>query len=210
MTEPYKTLVDNSIWSHTVTHETRTEIWKGRWGNIDLELPVVKDFPKPPRQPSENWLQAQIECLPRVAALAVAGKIKLFTSVELVIEKMRGTPELTLELEYQLFRGIPVEYVPPAFERPLVWNASDEPFGPTKEELEEFLSSVTCSRFRNFVALTQGNKQPDVLHLMTAENAGLDCYVTVDGRFNRSVNSQTKVALSVDVLSPCELCDRST
>ncbi len=205
MNSPYKTLIDTNILMHRWTHQTEMKVWRERWGELDVEIPIARDIPKQKFDESQKWLQTELNALPHVISLVKDGVVSLFSSFELKSESMGLSTRPSLDSEYDLFKGVKIGTVPPPYNRTVVWSGDEESFVTNKKEKEAFLRDIKNERFRSLDQLTQGNKQADVFHVITAEYSNLDCFLTLDRKFLKAINGQKKVSLRVEVLSPSEL-----
>ena len=180
-----------------------------QWGHLAVTLPVETVIPKPRLEGSHAWRQKQLDCLPRVAHLAESGRIKLFKTIEIDFEGWGRPGVVSKGTEIDLFRNVRVEEIPPAVNRTMCWSGLE---GETKEKKQNFLDGIRQKRFQDLKAVIGSNHAGDIFHLWSAENAGIECFLSADHKFINAVTNakgnRKGIQIKVDVLSPSELCDR--
>ncbi len=172
------------------------------WGGQTHQwaAPVLKQKPK-----QELWLQEQIEASRRIAGLATSERIEFFISAELSFELWCGPPDALRRTPLSLFEGVPIKYAPdPLHYGRIVASHADKP-GDAKARWLEFLRSINDRRLRELRAALGGNKDEDAFHILTAERAQMDVFLTNDRRLLNTVRRLKDVDLQVQVLSPVDL-----
>jgi predicted nucleic acid-binding protein len=172
------------------------------WGGQTRQwaAPVLKQKPKQAR-----WLRAQIDASRRIAGLATSERIELFISAELEFELWCGPPDALRRTPLSLFEGVPIKRAPdPLHYGRIVALHADEP-GDTKARWLEFLRSIDDRRLRELRAALGGNKDEDAFHILTAERAQMDVFLTNDRRLLNTVRRLKDIDLQVQVLSPVGL-----
>jgi hypothetical protein len=196
-----KVLFDASVLSHAVrlrrSQQPRTVTWGGKlheWSATVLQ-------PKPSRT---GWLQDQINALPAIAALARAGRIQPFTSPEIVLEVAEGPPDALWRTPASVFEGVPLERAPVPFEYTrVVASYTDKP-GDAKMRRHRFFADLKEPRLDQLRRVLGPKKDADAFHILTAERAGLDAFLTDDRRV-LNVIARSTFELHVRVVSPVEL-----
>ena len=202
---PFTVLLDGMIRPWGITHEWVLEDQTVNWGPLTLTVPVATVAPKPKLGPEHEWLQEQLDCLPRIAELAERGHIKCFTTNEIEFETW-GRPGVTGKAtEFDLFRNVAIKKIPPAVGRSFLWPFNN---GEWKERKDAFLDGIRNDRFLKLKEAIGSTHAADIFHLWSAEKAGLDCFLSADRKFINAVRNQKRVLIRVCVLSPSELCER--
>lgn len=199
-----KVLVDASVLSHAVrlrrAQQARTVEWGG--GTYAWSASVLE------RKPAERaWLQAQIDAIPRIAAVAQGGSIELFTSPELDFELWEGPLDAMRRTALSLFQGVDLRRAPAPFTYSrLLVSYTDKP-GDAKARRKQFLfANLSHPRLKQLSRELGSNKDADAFHILTAERAGLDVFLTDDRRLLNTV-ARMKGSLGVRVLSPVQLLE---
>ena len=78
--------------------------------------------------------------------------------------------------------------------------------GDAKARRKQFFASLTLPRLNELRGALGANKDADAFHILTAERAGLNVFLTDDGRLLQRI-AGIKVELYVRVLSPAQLLD---
>ena len=208
-----KVLIDLSVRKDALTHRTVPAKKMIAWGGIPREVEVVVRKPFPPR-PDENFRMEQIPYVAALPELVSAGHIKLFRSIELVMEDVRNIRRDRGYLGLNVLEGVPIGSVEPPVSRTVVFAPHNGSVGTTKEEQIAFFKSITDERFREIRRALDAGKggEPhigDAYHFWTAEHAELDTYLTMDRKFIRVFEHQAanKINPRVEVMSPKQLCE---
>jgi predicted nucleic acid-binding protein len=79
----------------------------------------------------------------------------------------------------------------------------------TSEELDKLRDSIFAtdidSRFNEIKWAAGGNKNDDAFHILSAERASVDYFVTSDKKLINSLRNQQRIKLAVKVVYPSEL-----
>jgi hypothetical protein len=215
-----------------------TIIQFGKIGEYGLE-----HEPKQPRQnylativyrkqrERNDWLQKEIDCLPTIANFARQGRIKAFTTLELMAEDRVAEFPCS---DNNVFADIEFEKALSPFERSK-WGLSIDQYldkdqvikycecfflTPTPERIDRFISGMKsnplglstfeekCLRrahvFKAICRSIDRTHYPDALHLWTAEENNLDVFLTTDRRF-RNVIDRQNIELHCHIMFPNEL-----
>jgi hypothetical protein len=183
------------------------------WGGIAQEAEVVVREAFPPRT-DEDFRLEQIPYVAALPDLITTGHVELFSSFELKMEEIRNTPRDRGYLGLDLLEGVPIGSVKPPVSRTTIFSGIGQTLGITKEEQVAFLKSITDERFIEIrQSLDDGSgRDPhigDAYHFWTAEHAGLDIFLTMDGRFIREFERKAakKINPRAEVMSPKQLCE---
>ena len=175
-----------------------------RWGAIDVTLGVADHVPIPAEKNPCN--RKQLDSLPCVAEFARSGSIQLYTTIELELEswglKDKTGRNAAKSDGFDLFAGLTFKKVSCPVERPLIWSFRRS---ATYETKQAFLQGIRHPRFVELRAAVPEKHMGDAFHVWSAENAGLDCFLTCDGRFVNVWRHQKRVASALQVLLPAEL-----
>ena len=212
-------IVDNSVWHHGKTHEavsvTRTVKWPpGRESEIEQPYRV-------PIQPEiETNRQQEIErsrrYLPGIARAARNGKIQLWTTRALMYERIHFPPSKFSGgwFEYNLFKKDDVEVLENRSsldrKRPnrVLFGFGAPPFKETerKENLQILQEDPRGAILLKRLGERKGN---DIYHILEAEEAGADVFLTMDFNLLRSwrnnANTGIDLEITVALLSPEEM-----
>lgn len=160
----------------------------------------------------DHKLKSEIDLLPRVAALARAGRIKLITSPELIVELL-GTFTIP-NAGSSVFDGIAIESVdgPVEYSRILGGWFGDR-LGSAKELQVAFLRSLQADRFielQRACGAYQGrtlneNQLVDAFHIWCAEHAGATHFLTTDFKLGNVTKTFKGAPLKVKIVKPSEL-----
>jgi hypothetical protein len=205
LSRPFTVLLDGMIRPWGITHEWRLRDQTVKWGTLTVTLPVEVVSPRPQLESKHNWLQAQIDCLPHVAALARNKVVKFYKTIETDFETWGRPNRVGRGTEFDVFWDVPIEEIPPAMERTIILGGVK---GETKEGKNRFLDSIHESRFLELRAAIGKKHSGDIFHLWSAEKAGLDCFLTVDCKFVNAFRHQKRTHSNVAVVFPTELCER--
>ena len=199
-----KVLLDTSVLSHAVrlrrSLEAKTVTWGGR--AHEWFAPVLEEKP-----PTDPWLQEQIEALSRIADLAKSGVVELFVGAGLEFELWAGPPDALRRTHLSLLEGVPLQRAPDPLQYGRVVASHADRGDDAKERWLEFLRGIADERFSELRRSLGGNKDADAFHILTAERAKLDVFLTNDKRLINTVRHSKELDTTVRVLSPTELLD---
>ena len=204
-----KVLLDTSVLSHAVrlhrSLEARTVTWGGR--EHECLAPVLREKP-----PTDSWLQEQINASSRIADLAKSGLVELFVSAELEFELWPGPPDALRRTELSLLEGVTLQRAPDPLPYGRIVASHADRRGDAEERWLGFLAGIVDERFTKLRSCLGGNKDTDAFHLLTAERARLDVFLTNDKHLINAVRHSMELDTPVRVQSPSELlddCDRT-
>ena len=199
-----KVLLDTSVLSHAVRLRRSLEARTVTWGGKEHEwfAPVLEEKP-----PTDSWLQEQINASSRVAGLANSGLVELFVSAELEFELWAGPPDALWRTRLSLLEGVTLQRAPDPLQYGRVVASHADRGHDAKERWLAFLGGITDERFTELRNCLGGNKDADAFHLLTAERATLDVFLTNDKRLINAVRHSKELDTTVRVLSPTELLD---
>lgn len=205
-TDGMKVLVDRNIARNAITHRSVLTQKVIRWGDRDHAVSVAGRQRFAPRS-DEQFRLEQLPYLAGVSVLAKTGRIQLFSSFELVMERMRNREPDEGYVGFNLFSGVPIASVRGPVSRTIVISGTDPGVGITEAEQMDFFRSIKDSRFLEIRALIGDAHLDDAYHFWTAESESLNAFLTMDKRFWRVVQqNHAKLQSSVAVLTPNELC----
>jgi hypothetical protein len=179
-----------------------------------------------------DWLQKEIDCLPVIANFAQEGRIKALSSEELKAENRVPkfpSSEYNVFTDVKFEKALaPLARSKWGLSKEQYLDKEDIIkyclsffLSPSSERIEQFISGMrTNSRFslsafeekclrRTYVfkAICHGIDRmhyPDALHLWTAEENGLDVFLTMDRKF-RNVLDRQNINLNCCLMFPSEL-----
>lgn len=224
--KPLKVLVDRSVRVDAVRAEAAFHLVEGEmFGKTYRYLePLLKK-----KSPRSDWREQEIRCLPRIAEMIRQGQIKAYTTGELDAEALRVEEFLSLdcadffegcdfeELPAPLERskwGLGVDEFLDRDE--VIAYCNSFLLTPCNERIEHFIIGMQANprfsltsfeerclrRVDVFKSICRGihpNHYPDALHLWTAEESGIDVFLTHDAKF-RNVMFFQKIQLN------CQIC----
>ena len=206
MSQTFRVLLDRCARREAVTHRTVLIRKTIQWGGTTIAIPVAERKRFAPR-PDETFKLEQLPYLASVATLANTGRVSLFTSFELSVEKMRNAEPDQGYLGFDLLEGVPIHSVA----SPMPRSASvspDRSSGISEGEQKEALRSIVIPRFAEILRLTGKAHAGDAFHFWTAEANDLDAFLTTDKTFlNVFENIKSKLKSRTSVVSPKGLCD---
>ena len=171
------------------------------WGDYTHE--VATTVPSYARR--KGWLQYEIDSLPRLAELLRAGRFEAYINAELDFELTESDSGAFVTSELSVFHGVALRKVPaPFFYGRIVASSSQ-----TREELSELRDHVFATncdqRFNEIKRAANGNKNNDAFHILSAERAGIEHFVTLDRKLINSLRHAKNFRSSVKVVFPSEL-----
>jgi hypothetical protein len=230
-TVPVKVLIDRSVRYDAITGEHGFQVAEGELFGRKYQYLQPATRTRPPRI---DWKQAEIESLPEVAKLIREGRIEAFTTDELYAEASPvdklSPPEETDIFEGCIFNDLPAPLERSKWGLDLDHFCSREEviaycecffLTSSAQRTERFIAGMSENpRFRLspfeekclrrshvFRAICKGidrSHYPDALHLWTAEENGMDAFLTHDRKF-RNVIARQNVALHCKVIFPSHL-----
>ena len=230
VTGPIKVLVDSNVLGYGITHETRwIPTGTSNWGGADVETGYAARIPVHSAD-DDSEIYRDITYLPGIAHLARIGLVKLMTSAELITERLRhpiGRYRGYGFFDFNVFKDINIPSVDgnhlPDFrdldffnENPtinMVIHSTDiDPlaiFGTSREEQQARLSKSKCALYNGLVAAIGAKNNLDAWHIRTAEKHGMFCFLTMDRKLMRNVNSKQKgfplSSLETKLMTPSDL-----
>jgi hypothetical protein len=178
-----------------------------RWGDLTITQDVA-GVPVPSRtrrEGNEALLQYEIDCIPKLAELTRLGRFEPYINTEVDFEIAWLDLGALINTELSFFHGITLRKVPDPFPYGRIVASSHH----TVKELDELRQHIFATdfdeRFNEIKQAAGGNKNADAFHILSAERAGLEYFVTVDKKLINSLRHQRRVQLSVKVVYPSEL-----
>ena len=187
-----KTLIDRDIERNAVVYRSAEVPKSVRWGDRDITAGVLERQAHLPRE-DESFRNAQLPYLATVGELARAGRVRLFASFELQMERMRQRTRSPGYLGLNLLEDASIDSVESPVGRTV--EIGSRKVGVTEDEQMEFFRSIRHPRFLEIRATISDKSNPeahidDAFHLWTAEEAGLDAFLTMDQAFIRVMRAR--------------------
>lgn len=202
MTSAITIFLDAMILRYAIADEPATTKQTVRWGDRNFNLNVASTTPRPRR---EDWIQDEIDCLPQVAEFVRCGQLELCINNELRWEVANLKFGGLVYSELSVFHGIQARTLPDPFPYSRIVASAYH----TNEELDKLREAIFATdydqRFCDIKQAAGGNKNADAFHILSAECASVDYFVTADKKLINSLRNQRKVQLSVKVVYPTEL-----
>lgn len=205
-----KVLIDQNVRRNAVVYQSLKGLRTIRWGVHDITLGVLERQARSPRD--DETFRKQLPYLATVADLARAGRLRLFSSFELDMERWRQRSPGPGYVGLDMLKDGPIEKVAsPAVRTMVIWGRRRSA-KEWKDEQMHFFRTVRDSRFQDIRNAVADPSNPDAhiadaFHLWNAEVARLDTFLTMDSKFVNVMHGKGKGARSqVQVLSPKELC----
>jgi hypothetical protein len=202
MTSMITIFLDAMILRFAVAEEPATTKQTIRWGDCDVTLDISTTAP---RTRLEGWIQYEIDCLPQIAELVRCGQLEPCINNELRLEvaclKFGGL----VASELSVFHGIRFR----ALHNPFPYSRIVASAHHSSKELDDMRESVFASdfdrRFNDIKQAAGGNKNADAFHILSAERAAVDYFVTTDKALINSLRNQQRVQLALKLVYPSEL-----
>jgi hypothetical protein len=175
------------------------------WGDFTHDVAIT--VPSYGRR--EGWLQYEIDCLPRLAEQVRLGRFAPYISTELDFELAESDSGAFVTSALSFFHGISLRKVPDPFRHGRIVASSHQPGKEFSELRNHMFATNIDQRFNEIKQAAGGNKNADAFHILSAERAGVDYFVTVDKKLINSLRNQRHVRLSVKVVFPSELLDET-
>ena len=188
---PITILVDNTVLAHAVTHETAwisTGVQK--WGTHDIDTGHAARIPvHSPDDQSEAY--QNIRYLPGIASLAREHLILVKASAELAAERLRhpiGRFSGYGYFDYDLFGDVAIESIDGHADLVLGPNYLNLP--DAAEQQRARLAKESDPAYLSLVQILGPKSSQDAWHIWTAERHSLFCFLTMDFRLRRTLDSQ--------------------
>jgi len=201
-----RVLIDRNIERNAVTHQSVETPRTVRWGDMDVTVNVLERQYFPPRDDERRRI-AELSYLATIGAAARAGKLQLYSSFELAMERARQRGKDPGYVGRSLLEGVAITRVPLPAHRSVVFGDPGRDPGRTRDEQIVFFKRVRDSRFLKLRAAVGEAHIADVFHFWTAESAGLDAFLTMDFAFLNAARGQEAISASrVTLAAPSDLC----
>lgn len=206
---PLGILVDNTVLAHGVTHETAwISTGTQKWGLHDIDTGHAARIPvHSPDNESETY--QNIRYLPGIASLAREHLIFLKASAELAAERSRhpmGRFSGYGYFDYDVFGDVTVDSIDGHVDLvlgPSYWNLPN-----ATEQQRARLAKESDPEYLALLQVLGQKSSQDAWHIWTAEKYGLFCFLTMDFRLRRTLDSQKGSArlksMRTRVMTPLE------
>ncbi len=203
---PLPVFLDANILRFGVTHYFGTVPETVKWGDREVtgELAALL-----PRKKRSDWLQAELDVLPKVAALARANRIACWYSREINRELMSLRYGGMVQSELSLWHGIEIrECGEPLGERAFIIAPSLYK-DYADDQRNEFLENARKRdpEYDAFCKALGEGREADAYHVFTAHRAGIKFFLTCDGKL-RDAARRAGAPLPVSIVLPSELLQR--
>lgn len=226
-----KVLIDHSVRQHAKMGE---HVAVPTQDTVRGQLYTYLRFETRHRLPRSDWLRGEIETLSEVAELVRGGQVQAFTTAELHAEGFRAakfpSPGHIDAFEGCQISELPPPFDRSKFGLDLDQFVSKEDaigycisflLTPDLEQITKFIEGMkrnpryslnqfeekclrNASVFKELCRGIDETHYPDALHFWTAEEHGLDAFLTLDQKF-RNVTERQRISMKCDVLYPSEL-----
>ncbi len=222
-----KILVDHSVRQDALIEEHRVELAEAQFLGRTYHYLRPVTLRRPPRS---DWRQSEIDLLPKIAGLIREGHVEAFTTNELEAEYFRAAKagvHFTDIFEGCRFGFLPAPFDRSKWGLSIEQHCSKEDvisycecffLTPSEKRTEQFIEgmkrnpSISLTPFEErclrrahaFKSICHGidrTHYPDALHLWTAEENGMDAFLTHDKRFINVIAHQ-KAKLHCTVILP--------
>jgi hypothetical protein len=228
-----RVLVDHSVRRNAIVGQWTARRHSSQWGNVDVSTDVAEFVRRPLPSLDQAERISSIIALPTLRRLAKQGVVALLRSRELDFEgwtgcnSARGTVgDLLGDLNFEIAAS-PVE-------RSFFHQTINMDAYLSRDNLREFCKLLLriqneqanhfiermpllpessgrglrdLERCRRLFANAPDKHYPDLFHWWTAEHAGCEYYLTMDGKFINYGTSQCKDILSCGLISPSGLLE---
>jgi hypothetical protein len=204
-----RVLVDNTVVAHSVIHETKwVSTGTKEWGGQEISTGYAARVPVHSHD-SDSRVYDSVLFLPGIVHLTKTGRISLFTSAELIEERDRqpiGLYRGYSYYDYSLMAGIQF----PSIDGHLTISRSSSYLASFNQAAEQRgrLQSSDDELFRAIVARLGTSNSQDAWHIRTAEIHGLFCFLTMDFKLARTVQSMSHLepfrSLRTRIMTPAE------
>lgn len=174
-----------------------------RWGDKTVTIGVTQFLEHFPNSYARPELRRELGFLPLMAHLAKIGRIRLVTHIE-VLEEFWGLPKT--DDPRGVFYGAPIERVDGPFEYSRIMYG-----GPGSQDHQlDFLRHVSHPRYKQLQVAVGVNEQSgkyknqllDAFHVLCAEAAKAEYFLTLDQKLIRHVEQHKRWPPNTRVLSP--------
>jgi hypothetical protein len=204
MSDPCTIFLDANILQYAFMERLETKKHTIKWGNRATTLDLATT-PVPYHPQREEWLQYEVDSLPKIAELVRLGRFELYISTEIDLE---ADFEFAACSELSVFHGIPFRKLLAPFKYGRIIASSSN----TQEEIRERRDSLFGTadldpRFDEIKRVVGGSKDLDAFHILSAERGGMDYLITADGKLIKSLRQRRRLRfqLAVKVVYPSEL-----
>lgn len=204
-----KVLIDRNIEINAITHRTVAVAQTVHWGDRDHVLEVAQRRRFSPRA-DETFRLEQLPYVATACLMAREGKLDFYSYHELRMERIRQKGHDEGYFGVDLLRSIKRRYIRPPATRTITLDAvPGKSVGCTEDEQMEFFRSITHPRFLRLRNAVGDKHIDDAFHLWTAEENGLDAFLTMDQKFwHVAKQKRATIKPTVSVLTPKELCEQ--
>jgi hypothetical protein len=207
---PLPILVDNSVLSHGVTHETAwISTGTQKWGNHEVETGYAARIPVHSMNHDSDAYRS-IEHLPAIAYLARTGYLSLKTSAELLDEQFRqptGRYHGYGYFDYSVFSDLTLPSVDGRVD--IAVDSMSLTRSDSGQAQRARMANSDDARYHAFVAQLGEKKSQDAWHLRTCERHKMFCFLTMDLRLvnqvKRLANKEPFNSLATRVMTPEDL-----
>lgn len=204
--------MDTSIQRHAIDQRWIKERQSITWGRITQAIEIEQVKPREPLGPNHKWLQSELDRLPEVGEAARRGKIVCFENQEVRFELMNLDYGGLVKSKMSALYRVTIKKVPPPLPERAVIIGSGASWEDQKKSWATWLRTCADPRYaelRSALGTLADNTLVDLYHLYSAEQAGLDVYLTLDkNSFVQPLRRQSRVKPRVEVLYPSELLVR--
>jgi len=181
--------------------EPSTRAQEVEWAGETYKLEV---YAEKPRRKLDGWIQDEIALLPSVVELIKTGLVEPFISHEVRMELANLKFGGLLQSDLGIYHEVEFKMAPDPFPyQRVIASGFDHLAG------QDGLNQLYASNFDlDFVKLKKelgGNKDGDAFHILTAERAEIEFFLTMDRRLINSFRNQCKSKLNVSPVMPSEL-----
>lgn len=196
VSSPRSVFIDACIFQHAGQPTKREKEDRSlMWGGHEVRFEVEVESPRK----VDSGLLDEMGCLRRLGPWIYTGQVVLFSSLHaalelpaarshLVLSRDRGGRQTPIEI------GIVEDHLP-----------SSAPILSSGASIEQLLAMNPDPRFREIQEGIGKDKMVDAYHILAAERAGLDFFLTTDRKLLNSIRNPKHIGLSVREVSPCEL-----
>lgn len=178
------------------------------WGNYTHDVAIT--VPSYARR--KGWIQYEIDSLPRLAELVRLGQFEPYINTELDFELAGSDSGGLVTSELSFFHGISLRKVPDPFCYSRIVASSHHTSKELSELRDQVFATTFDQRFNEIKQAANGNKNDDAFHILSAERAGIEYFVTLDRKLINSLRHNKRFQSGVKVVFPSELlheaCDR--
>lgn len=210
MKSPATVFLDANVMKRAVYHRTRSVVSQRtlQWGPTKIAVAETSyESFNPNDEISNPAMRAEARLLPRIADLARSDRIRVLTGVEVRMEfwGLRDT------VGPGVFDGVPIDVVESPLRHSRIMFAG---FKSADALQLEFFERIQAPRFLemkeafgalNPKAKRRRNLLADIFHVWTADEAGADFLLTLDGHLCRAAGGQPHLRLRTKVVQPSEL-----